>query len=118
MGEWGDECKIKRRGLTASAVLRHVRPRAIGQALPDLGPHDHPVASADVLYLVIHWQDLHTADLWEKETLKHDRCSLVLFFSSSSFFPPLDLLGEPRLFVLTLTRRKFHDNIVQLVTQS
>lgn len=86
MGEWGDECKIKRRGLTASAVLRHVRPRAIGQALPDLGPHDHPVASADVLYLVIHWQDLHTADLWEKETLKHDRCSLVPIFFFFFFF--------------------------------
>lgn len=83
-----------RDGLTASAVLCHVCPRAIGQALPDLGPHNHPVASADVFYLVIHWQDLYTADLWEKETLKQDRCCLVPSFFSSFFFffPPLTCL--------------------------
>ena len=55
-------------GLTASAVLQHVRPRAVGQALPDLGSHDHAVPSADVLDFIIHRQNLHAADLGDERT--------------------------------------------------
>lgn len=54
-------------GLTASAVQRHVRPGAVGQALPDLGSHDHTVSSADVLDFIIHRQNLDAADLGDKQ---------------------------------------------------
>lgn len=48
-------------------MLRHVRPCAVGQALPDLGSHDHTVSSADVLDFIIHRQNLDTADLGDNE---------------------------------------------------
>lgn len=44
-------------------MQQHVRPCAVGQALPDLGSHDHTVSSADVLDFIIHRQNLNTADL-------------------------------------------------------
>lgn len=44
-------------------MLAQIGPSAIGQTLPDLWSDNHPVASADVLYLVVYWQHLHTADL-------------------------------------------------------
>lgn len=70
-----------RNRLTACAGQRHVRPCAVGQALPDLWSNDHPVSSADVLDLIIHRQDLHAADLWGKHQslLRTDASSLWHF---------------------------------------
>lgn len=60
-----NECLMESAGvkLTASAVLAQIGPSAIGQTLPDLGSRNHPVAPADVLYLIVYWEHLHAADL-------------------------------------------------------
>lgn len=56
----GESVEVK---LTASAALAQIGPSAVGQTLPDLGSHNHPVAPADVLYLIVYWENLHTANL-------------------------------------------------------
>lgn len=41
--------------LTAEAFLVRIGPSPIRQTLPDLWSHDDPVASTDVLNLIVHW---------------------------------------------------------------
>lgn len=59
------ECRLESKliKLTASADLAQIGPSAVGQTFPDLGSHDHPVAPADVFYLIVYGEYLHTSDL-------------------------------------------------------
>lgn len=69
--------------LTTSAVLAQISPCAVGQTLPDLGSHDHPVAPADVLYLIVYREHLHTANL-HTHTHTHSQSIPIEIYSTTS----------------------------------
>lgn len=52
----------------AAALLAHVSPAPVLQTLANFGPGDDPLPPADILDLIIYWQDLHPPNLLLRQT--------------------------------------------------